>query len=57
MELAFNNIRKSVCNSCILTIPLPEDTMSIVTDASGSGIGGVVQIKRDTGWEPEAFVS
>ena len=57
MELAFNNIRESVCNSCILTIPLPEDTMSIVTDASGSGIGGVLQVRRETGWEAAAFYS
>ena len=34
MELAFHHIRESVCNLCVLTIPLPEDTMSIVTDAS-----------------------
>ena len=32
-------------------------SMSIVTDASGSGIGGVLQVKRETGWEAAAFYS
>ena len=45
MESAFTSICKLVAQSCILTIPLPEDTMSIVTDASGSGIGGALQVK------------
>ena len=40
-----------------LQLPLPEDTMSIVTDASESGIGGVLQVKRETGWEAAAFYS
>ena len=35
MESAFINVRETVANSFLLTIPLPEDTMSIVTDASG----------------------
>ena len=57
MELAFSNICKSVSCSCLLTIPLPEDTMSIITDASGSGIGGVLQVKREGEWEVAAFFS
>ena len=32
VESAFTSICKSVAQSCILTIPLPEDTMSIVTE-------------------------
>ena len=44
MEDAFVVIRKSICVACILTIPLPEDTFSLVTDASGRGIGGVLQV-------------
>ena len=54
---AFQNICKSVSNTCMLTIPLPEDTMSLVTDASGSGIGGVLQVKREGEWESAAFYS
>ena len=57
MEAAFHNICESVSKSCLLTIPLPKDTMSIVTDASGSGIGRVLQVKRDSGWEAADFYS
>jgi len=57
MEKAFQHIRESVCISYLLTIPLFEDTMSIVTDISGSGIGGVLQVKCDSGWEAAAFYS
>ena len=31
--------------------------MSIITDASGSGIGGVLQVKREGEWEAAAFFS
>ena len=31
--------------------------MSIITDASGSGIGGVLQVRRDNEWEVAAFFS
>ena len=57
MESAFMRIRECVSSSCILTIPLPEDEMSIVTDASGLGIGGVLQVKREGKWEATAFYS
>ena len=50
MESAFYRICESVNNDYVHTIPLPEDTMSIVTDASGSGIGGVLQVKRNEEW-------
>ena len=36
---------------------LSEDVMSVVTDALGLGIGGVLQVKRDGGWEAAAFFS
>ena len=57
MDTAFTHICESMSNTCILTIPLPEDTMPLVTDASGSGIGGVLQVKRDGEWEAAAFYS
>ena len=53
-ELAFTNICSCISTTCKLTIPLPEDVMSIVTDASGLGIGGVLQVKS---WEAAAFYS
>ena len=55
MESAFQNIRECISNSCVLTIPLPEDAMSVVTDASGLGIGGVLQVRRRDEWEAAAF--
>ena len=57
MESAFTNICECISNACILTIPLPEDAMSVVTDASGLGIGGVLQVRRGEQWEAAAFYS
>ena len=56
-ELAFHNICMCIANSCQLTIPLPEDVLSIVTDSSGLGIGGVLQVWREGRWEAAAFYS
>ena len=39
MDSAFHSICEYISNACVLTIPLPEDVMSVVTDASGLGIG------------------
>ena len=55
--MAFHNICACISTSCKLTIPLPQDVMSIVTDASGLGIGGVLQVKREGTWEAAAFYS
>ena len=57
MESAFHAICECISNSCVLTIPLPEDAMSVVTDASGLGIGGVLQVRRGNVWEVAAFFS
>jgi len=46
-----------ISNVCQLCIPLPEDKYSIVTDASGLSIGGVLQVRRDDRWEAAAFFS
>ena len=52
LESAFTNICKCIiANTCELTIPLPEDMMSVVTDALGLGIGGVLQLQRDGRWD------
>ena len=37
-EPTFNNICMSISESCSLCIPLPRDTFSIITDASGLGV-------------------
>ena len=54
---AFHNICMCISNVCKLSIPLPEDVYSIVTDASGLGIRGVLQVWRDEKWEAAAFYS
>ena len=56
-ELAFTNICACIANTCSLCIPLPQDTFSIVTDVSGLGVGGVLQVWRDHRWEAAAFYS
>ena len=57
MESAFTSICEFISDACVLTIPLPEDAMSIVTDASGRGIGGVLQVRRGEEWQAAAFYS
>ena len=56
-ELAFSSICACISDCCSLCIPLPQDTFSIVTDASGLGVGGVLQVWRDGKWEAAAFFS
>ena len=57
MVAAFNNIREFMCHLCSLTIPLPSDRFSIITDASGLGIGGMLQILREAEWKTAAYYS
>ena len=54
-ELAFHTICNMISQSCVLCIPLPEDVFSLVTDASGLGIGAVLQVWREEKWEVAAF--
>jgi len=56
-ELAFVTICSIISDACSLCIPLPQDTFSIVTDASGLGVGGVLQVWRENRWEAAAFHS
>ena len=53
-ERAFKHICTTTANLCSLCIPLP---LSLVTDASGLGIGGVLQVQRDGKWEAAVFHS
>ena len=54
---AFDHICKFFCTPSILCIPLLHDELSIVSDASGRGIGGVLQVKREDEWRPSAYYS
>jgi len=56
-ELAFETICNIISDVCLLCIPLPQDVFSIVTDASGLGIGGGLQVWREGKWEAAAFHS
>ena len=56
-KIAFRQICNTISQSCSLCIPLPQDIFSLVTDASGLGIGGVLQVQRDGRWEVAAFFS
>ena len=40
-EQAFSDIHELISHECVLTIPVPEDSFSVITDASCRGIGGV----------------
>ena len=44
---AFNCISKSMYHHTQLTIPLPTDTFTLHTDASGIGVGAVLNVVRD----------
>ena len=54
---AFYDICNAISTKCSLCIPLPSDSFSLVTDASGLGIGGVLQVRRQGEWEAAAFFS
>ena len=56
-KIAFKTICATISNACSLCIPLPSDTFSLVTDASGLRVGGVLQVKRQGQWEAAAFFS
>ena len=56
-EQAFSNICDFFCSTSVLCIPVSGDVYFIVTDASGRGIGGVLQVLRDDLWQPAAYYS
>ena len=56
-ECAFRYICNFFCSVPVLCIPELDDVLSIVTDASGKGIGGVLQVKREDHWQPAAYYS
>jgi len=57
MSKAFHAICDLVCTACALEIPLPQDVFSLVTDASGYGLGAVLQVQREGEWMAAAFYS
>ena len=57
MDTAFDNICESVCNAGTLVIPLPQEEFSLITDASGQGMGAVLQVRWEGEWEAVTFYS
>ena len=56
-EEAFTSICKCIAVLCTLTIPLSTDQFLIATDASGLGIGEVLQVRREGNWHGAAYFS
>ena len=54
---AFNHLRLSLCNYCILVIPNVNDRFQLHTDASGVGVGAVLHVIRNCSIYPVAFFS
>ncbi len=47
----------SLCHSCCLVIPAPEDVLVLYTDASGAGVGGCLHVVREREELPVGFFS
>ena len=56
-EGAFQAILKFFCSAPLLCVPMHDDHISIVTDASGRGLGGILQVQRQDEWRPVAYYS
>ena len=46
---AFSKLRQSLCDFCVLTVPYSTDVFELHTDASGQGIGAVLNVVRGVG--------
>ena len=57
MSDAFHTLKDTLCTHSKLTIPSPEDSFTLSTDASGVGIGAVLSITRDGMDLPVAYFS
>ncbi len=56
MTAAFRKLKK-MCDSTVLVIPTPEDSFILYTDASGSGVGGCLHVRRGDKELPVGFYS
>ena len=54
---AFHHLCKSLCSHCVLTVPCLLDIFQLHTDASGVGVGSVLNVIRDGVEYPVAFYS
>ena len=51
MDAAFANICGMISTSTELVIPVPDDVVSLVTNASGKGLGAVLQVQKGDVWK------
>ena len=54
---AFRDIKVSLVNLCILTIPSEEDVFVLHCDASGAGVGATLNVTREGESRPAAYFS
>ncbi len=54
---AFCKLKQCLCNFVILTVPLVDDEFSLHTDASGTGLGTVLNVHQEGKEFPVAFYS
>ena len=54
---AFHHLREALCCHCVLTVPCMSDTFQLHTDASGVGVGAVLNVIREGEEHPVAFYS
>ena len=56
-EKAFKDVKQALADATLLHHPKPGATIALTTDASNFAIGGVLEQRGTTGWEPIAFFS
>ncbi len=54
---AFSKLCMSLCNHVCLNVPCGGDDFCLECDASASGIGAVLSVRRGADWRPVAFFS
>ena len=54
---SFESTKEALAKSALLHHPRPDATLALTTDASKVAIGGVLEQRGKTGWEPLAFFS
>lgn len=54
---AFKDCKKSLADAALLAHPDPQAKLGLVTDASDTAIGGVLQQLKEEGWQPLGFFS
>ena len=56
-EASFQSIKEALAKSALLHHPRPNATLALTTDASKVAMGGVLEQRGPSGWEPLAFYS